>query len=222
MKVAARIALGLTGVCGITAAVCLATFWFRQNHTPGNFGHNLEFRLAAYNLGRFDQFSPRPEGADVFSASQAQQIAQSGVAPAGFEWLPLSDFLVHQWGGVQPHGIARVVHGQEFLLVADQPDMILTHSANTPRWGVKSVRMAATYRYGPVVKAVQITFDRAARDMLLQFTQKHVRHSLAVVVNGQVVVNLGLLTPIRKGVLGFTYPVGEEAEAETLREALLK
>jgi hypothetical protein len=189
---------------------------------PGQFGKNLEFRLAAYNLGRFDQFTPRPEGIDVFSDSQAQQIVQSGEAPVGFKWLPLSDFLVRQGGGIQPHGITRVTNGREYLLVVDETAMVLTHAAYAPRWGVKSVEMTASYQFGPVVKAVQITFDSTARDMLRQFTQKYIRHSVAVIVDGQVVVNLGLLSPMRKGILGLSFPAGEEAEAERLRDSLMK
>jgi preprotein translocase subunit SecD len=193
-----------------------------RNHAPGNYGRNLEFRLAAYNLGRFDQFSPRPEGTDVFSASQAQQIAQSGEPPLGFKWMPLSNFLIRQTRGVEPHGITRVVNGPEFLLVADQPSMVLTHAADFPVWGVKSVQITASYEFGPVVKAVEITFDSTARNMLRQFTEKYIRHSIAIVVDGQVVVNLGLLTPIRKGVLGLQFPEGEETEAEMLRDSLMK
>ncbi len=206
----------------MASAVCAGSIWVHRTHMPGQFGKNLEFRLAAYNLGRFDQFTPRPEGIDVFSDSQAQQIAQSGEAPAGFKWLPLSCFLVRQGGGIQPHGIARITNGHEYMLVVDEPAMILTHASNAHRWGVKSVEMTASYEFGPVVKAVQITFDSAARDMLRQFTEKYVHHSVAVIVDGQVVVTLGLLSPMRKGILGLSFPEGEEAEAEKLRESLMK
>jgi hypothetical protein len=222
MKIAGKIALFAASLCVIAAGVCVGFFWVYRNHMPGNFGKNLEFRLAAYDLGRFDQFSPRPEGADVFSESRAQQIAQSGEAPVGFKWLPLSDFLVNQGGGVQPRSITRVIYGREYLLVADQSPMILTHTANARGWGVKSVEMTASYEFGPVVKVVEITFDSTARDMLRQFSQKYIRHSVAVVVDGQVVVNLGLVSPIRKGVLGLRYPPGEQAEAEKLRDALMR
>jgi len=209
-------------MCVIAAAACIGLCLVSRNHEPGKYGKTLEFRLAVVNLDRFDRLSPRPEGADVFSGSQAQQIAQNGEAPVGFKWLPLSDFLVHQGGGFQPRGITRVIDGRECLLVADQASMILTHTADAPRWGVKSVEMTASYEFGPVVKAVQITFDSTAQDMLRQFTQKYIRHSVAVVVDGQVVVNLGLLSPMRKGVLGLRYPPGEPAEAEWLRDSLMK
>ena len=222
MKVACKIALFAAGFCVIAFSVCVGFFWVHRNHVPGTFGKHLEFRLAAYNPGRFDQFSPRPEGADVFSDSLAQRIFQSGEAPVGFKWLPLSDFLVHQGGGVQPRGITRVIDGREYLLVADQPSMILTHTTNAPPWGVKSVRMTASYEFGPVVKAVQITLDNTARDMLRQFTQKYIHHSVAVVVDGQVVVNVGLLSPMGKGILGLSFPEGEEAEADRLRDSLMK
>ena len=222
MKIAYKNALIAAGLCVMVSAVCAGICWARWTHMPGPFGKNLEFRLSAYNLGRSDQFTPRPEGTDVFSDSQAQQIARSGEAPAGFKWLPLSDFLLSQSGGIQPHGITRVTNGREYLLVADEPAMVLTHAAPAPRWGVKSVEMTASYEYGPVVKTVQITFDSAARDMLRKFTEKYVHHSVAVVLDGQVIVNLGLLSPMRKGILGLRFREGEEAEAEKLRDWLMK
>ena len=110
--------------------------------------------------------------------------------------------------------------GQEFLLVANRPEMILTHSADKPAWGVKSVEMTSTYIYGPVVKRVQIDFDDAGKDLLRQFTEKYVRHSIAVVVDGQVIASMGLLTPIRRGGLGLTYPEGAEVVAGKLRDSL--
>jgi preprotein translocase subunit SecD len=98
--------------------------------------------------------------------------------------------------------------------------MMLTHSTDKPAWGVKSVEMTSTTIYGPVVKRVQIDFDDTGRDLLRQFSEKYVRHSIAVVVDGQVIVSMGLLTPIRKGGLGLTFPEGAEAVAGKLRDSL--
>jgi hypothetical protein len=220
MKIAGKIALFAAGLCVMTATVsfCLGC----RNHVPGNGGKRLEFRLAAFNPALLDQFSQPTPGADVFSSSDARKIAESGEAPAGFKWLPLSDFLVGQGGGVQPTGITHVINGKEFLLVADQPEMILTHAANAPAWGVKSVKITASYEFGPVVDAVQINLDDTAGDMLKQFTQKYVGHSLALVVDGQVIVNLRLLTPVRTSVLQLRFPESEKPEAERLHNALMK
>ncbi|MGA3160827.1 MAG: hypothetical protein ABSC77_06380 [Terracidiphilus sp.] len=201
-----------------TVSFCLGC----RNHVHGNGGRNLEFRLAAFNTEHLDQFSQPTPGADVFSGSDAQKIAESGQAPEGFKWLPISDFLVGQTGGLQPMGIMRVVNGQEFLLVADQPGMILTHAANTPAWGVKSVRITTSYQFGPVVEAVEIKLDDTAGGMLRQFTQKYIRHSLAVVVDGQVIMNAQLLSPVRRNVLQLRFPEGERSEAERLRDSLMK
>jgi len=224
MKTASKIGLFAAGLCVMTAVVCIDLYLVHRNHVLGKYGRSLEFRVAALNdtVG-FDQFNRAPEGVDVFSGSQAREIAESGVAPAGFTWLPVSRFyLTTTGGGIEPRGITRVRNGQEFLLVADRPEMMLTHGANVPAWGAKSVEMTATYMYGPVVKAVQIEMDHPGRNLLRQFTQKYVRHSIAVIVDGQVIVDLGLLTPLRRGMLGFSYPEGAEAEADRLRDALMK
>jgi preprotein translocase subunit SecD len=107
-------------------------------------------------------------------------------------------------------------------LVADQPEMILTHAANAPAWGVKSAKITASYEFGPVVEAVEIKLDDTAGDMLRQFTQKYVGHSMAVVLGGQVIMNATLLTPVRRSVLQLRFPENEKSEAERLRDALMK
>ncbi len=220
MKIGGRIALFAAGLCVMTGTVCAELYLAHQNHVPGKYGRNLEFRVSAMTTAYFDQFNRAPEGPDVFSVSQAHEIEESGQAPAGFTWLPVSRFDLVVTGGIEPRGITRVTNGQEFLLVANRPDMILTHSADKPAWGVKSVEMTSTYIYGPVVKRVQIDFDDTGRDSLRQFTEKYVRHSIAVAVDGQVIVNMGLLTPITRGGLGLTFPEGAEAVAGRLRDLL--
>jgi len=222
MKIPGKRSVFAAGLCAITAAVCIGLYLVHRNHAPGIYGRNLEFRLAAFNTEHVDPFSRAPEGFDVFAGYQAREIAASGVAPAGFKWLPLSKFLLIQGGGVQPRGITCVKDGRDYLLVADQPAMILTHAGNAPRWGVKSIKMTATYDFGPVVKAVQIDLDYPAARILRQFTQKYTGHSVAVVVDGQVIVNEGFLGPFKGNVLGFSFPEGEEAEAEKLRDSLMK
>ena len=209
------------GLCVLAAAVCAGFCSGHLNGAPGKFGRNLEFRLAALNTEHFDQFNRAPDGFDVFSGSQAREIEESGVAPAGFKWFPVSSFyLMDTGGGIEPRGIIRAVNEQKFLLVADRPEMILTHAANAPAWGVKSVEMTATYKYGPVVKAVEIKLDDTGGELLRQFTQKYIRHSMAVIVDGQVIIDLGLLSPISKKALGLSFPAGGEAVAEKLRDAL--
>ncbi|MFZ0338259.1 MAG: hypothetical protein WAL45_09525 [Terracidiphilus sp.] len=222
MKIGGRIALFAAGLCVMTGTVCAELYLAHRNHVPGRYGRNLEFRVSALNTENFDQFSRAPDGFDVFSGSLAREIAESGVAPAGFEWLPLSNFDLGATGGVEPRGITRVINGREFLLVADRPEMVLTHTANAPAWGVKSVQITASYKYGPVVKAVEIKLDDTGGGLLQQFTQKYVRHSIAVILDGQVIANFGLLSPISKDVLGLRFPAGGEVEAERLRDTLMQ
>lgn len=221
MKVAGKTALFAAGLCVMVAAVCADGYLAHRNRVPGRYGRNLEFRVSALNTKNFDQFDRAPDGFDVFSSSQSREIAENGVAPAGFEWVPLSNFDLGATGGVEPRGITRVTNGREFLLVADRPEMMLTHAASAPAWGVKSVEVTATYKYGPVAKAVEIKLDDTGGGLLRKFTQKYVRHQVAVIVDGQVIANFGLLSPITKDLLGLRFPVGEEAEAEKLRDALM-
>lgn len=223
MKIAGKIGLVVVGLCVIAAVVGADAYLVHRNRAPGKYGSTLEFRLAAMNTKYFDSFDRAPGGFDVFSVRQAQEIEESGVAPAEFTWMPVSRFyLTITGGGIEPRGITRVSNGQEFLLVAERPEMMLAHGANVPAWGVKSVQMTETYKFGPVVKAVEFKFDDAGGKLLRQFTEKYVRHSMAVIVDGQVVVDLGLLSPVRRNVMGLSYPEGAEAEAERLRDALMR
>src|ERR1035441_7868158 len=104
MKIAGKIALFAVGLLLMAAAVCVNLYSIRWNRVPGNFGRNLEFRVSALNTEHFDQFNRAPDGFDVFSGSQSREIAEGGVAPAGFEWLPLSNFDLGATDGVEPRG----------------------------------------------------------------------------------------------------------------------
>lgn len=221
MKIAGKIVLAAASLCVVLATVSAG---IDRKHVSGGGGRKLEFRLAAFNTERIhpDRFPQMPNGADVFSGTEAQQIAESGVAPAGFEWLAMSDFLLGQGGGVQPMGITRIVNGQEFLLVTNRPEMMITHAANSPAWRVKSAQITATYEFGPVVTRVEIKLDNTGERILRQFTEEYHGHSLALVLNGQVISNATLLTPVRNGVLGLTFPAIEQEDAESLCESLMK
>ena len=222
MKIPDKIPLITASLCLAAAAICVGLYLVHRNHAPGNYGRNLEFRLAACNTGHLDRSSRAPVGFDVFSGSLTQEIIESGNPPAGFEWLPLSELLVNQGGGVQPRCITRVIHGREYLLVSNWPATSLTHAANAPRWGVKSAKTTTTYKFGPVVKAVQIELDYNAARLLRKFTQRYVGYSVAVVVGGQVIMNGTFLNPFKGDVLGFRFPQSEQSQAERLLESLMK
>jgi hypothetical protein len=222
VKSPGKLPLIAASLCMVAAAVCIGLYLVHRNRAPGKYGGNLEFRLAAFNTELLDQFSRPPEGPDVFTDSQAQEVIESGSPPIGFTWLPISQSLLEEGGGVQPRGITRVVHGREYLLVANRPEMILSHAASAPRWGVNSVKMTATYKFGMVVKAVQIELDYNAARLLRKFTQRYKGHSVAVILDGQVIENGTFLGPFKGDLLGFRYPEGEEAEAERLRGSLMK
>ena len=222
MKTLGKVPLIAASLCVVAAAICIGLYLVHRNHAPGKYGSHLEFRLAAFNTKLLGQFSRAPQGPDVFSGPQAREISESGNPPTGFTWLPLSDFPLEQDGGVQPRGITRVIDGREYLLVTNRPEMILSHSASAPRWGVKSVKMTATYKFGPVVRAVQIELDYNAAHMLREFTQRYKGHSVAVILDGQVIMNGTFLGPFKGNLMGFRFPDGEEVEAEKLRDSLMK
>ena len=223
MKAAVKIGLFTAGLCVVTSAIGIWLYFVQTNRSPGRYGGHLEFRVAAMNTRFFGFSDPPPQGFDVFSVAQAEAIAASGAPPAGFKWMPVSNFyLMITGGGNEPRGVLTMINGHKCLLVADRPEMMLTHAVSVPAWGAKSVEMTATYKFGPVVKAVQVTLDHNGRDLLRQFTQRYVRHSIAVIVDGQVIVDFGLLTPLRRGVLGFSYPEGAETEAAKLRDSLMQ
>ena len=185
MKIGGRIALFAAGLCVMTGTVCAELYLAHRNHVPGKYGRNLEFRVSAMTTEYFDQFNRAPEGPDVFSVSQAHEIAESGRAPAGFTWLPVSRFDLVVTGGIEPRGITRVTNGQEFLLVADRPDMVLTHSADKPCMGCQVCRDDFHIHIWSGGKASQIDLDDTGGDLLRQFTEKYVRHSIAVAWTGK-------------------------------------
>jgi len=208
--------LSIVAAAGWTAS-CLGA-----HHTLGTGGKTLEFRVSAFNL---EGYGPnRPDGFDVFLGSQVRKFAESGEAPEGFKWLPVTDFyLSTTYGGVEPRGVLHTTNGRKFLLVSDRPEMILGHAINAPAWGVKSVHITATtYMNGPVVKRVQINLDDIGADLLQQFTKNYIHHSVAVIVDGQIVANFFLLSPVREGLLSISFPEGDELKAESLRDSLMK
>ncbi|MFZ1938541.1 MAG: hypothetical protein ACLPZY_13515 [Terracidiphilus sp.] len=222
MKIAGKIAIFAAGLSVIAAAIWFDACRSHAVEAHGKLGSTLEYRVAALDTEHFDQFNRAPDGFDVFSSTQARQIADSGQAPAGFKWMPVSRFyLMETGGGVEPRGILHTISGHKFLLVADRPEMALTHSADTPAWGVQSVKFTSTNRFGRPVYMLEVELDGTGGRLVKQFTQKYLRHSVAVIVDGRVVIDLGLLGPMGK-VQGFNYPEGGEAIANELREALLK
>jgi len=223
MKTAGEIGFFAAGLCAIAVSACIGLVSLHGSREHGQYGKTLEFRVSALNTEHFDQFNRAPEGVDAFSSSQAREIAQSGKAPEGFQWLPVSSFfLMETGGGIDPRGILSVINGRKSLLVADRPEMILTHTTRGPQWGVKSVEFSSTNIYGPTVEYIDIDLDSTGTKMLRQFTQKYIRHSVALIVDGQAVANFGLLTPMRRGSLRISYPEGGRHLAEQLRDALKK
>lgn len=222
MKIAGSIAIFAAGLGVIAAAVWINACRNHAVEARGKFGSTLEYRVAALKAEYYDQFNRAPEGPDVFSSAQGQEIAESGIAPDGFKWMPVSRFyLMETGGGNEPRGILRTVNGHKFLLVANRPEMILAHETNVPAWGVESTRFTSTNRYGRPVYMLEVELDDEGGRQVKQFTQKYLRHAVAVVVDGQAIVDLQLLGPMGK-VERFSYPEGGDAIAKELQDALMK
>jgi hypothetical protein len=191
------------------------------DRVPGTYGRNLEFRVAAYNATSADQ-SPMPTGNDIFEGYQARGFSESSEAPAGFKWQPIwKPYAVETDGNLGLRSITRMSGESEFLLVADRPEMMVTHAENLPTWGVKSVQLKTSTKYGLAFPYVEIELDHSGKKLLSTFTQKYRRHAIAMIVDGQVCLSAMFLTPVDNGVLRISFPPGWQSQAEKLRDAVL-
>lgn len=221
MKIAAKIALFATGLGVMTATAFAALYVGHWDRAVGHFGRNLEFRVAAYNAASADQ-SSMPTGYDIFEGDQARRFSENGEAPAGFKWQPIwKPYAAETDGNLGLRSITRMSGESEFLLVADRPEMMITHAENVPAWGVKSVQVKTSTKYGRAFPYVEIDLDHSGKELLSTFTQKYRRHSIAMIVDGKVCLSAMFLTPVDNGVLKISFPPGWQTQAEELRDALL-
>ena len=132
--------------------------------------------------------TPAATGPDVnvFQPQDLTSYIASGNAPTGWKWLPVANGVEKEVTGSAPASagneyVTRTSNGQMFLLVADQPDLTMTHASNVRPWGVDSVRVV---NYGS--PAVVIHLDQAGGNLMHDFTGRYVGHRIAVVVAGQI------------------------------------
>ena len=109
---------------------------------------------------------------DVFQPQDLTSYIASGNAPTGWKWLPVANGVEKEVTGSAPASagneyVTRTSNGQMFLLVADQPDLTMTHASNVRPWGVDSVRVV---NYGS--PAVVIHLDQAGGDLMHDFTRQ--------------------------------------------------
>jgi len=158
---------------------------------------------------------------DVFEQQNVNSYIANGDAPSGWKWLPVANGVEREVTGSATTGsgseyVTRTSNGQMFLLVADTPDMSLTHTSSVRPWGVDSVRVV---NYGS--PAVEIHLDRAGGDLMHDFTQKYLGHRIAVVVGGQICEVALIQSPVRSAI-EVRLPAGQQAEAQNLRNSLMK
>ncbi len=160
--------------------------------------------------------------ADVFQQQDVSSSVASGNAPSGWKWLPVAkgvekEVTENAAAGAQSEYVTRTSNGQLFLLAADTPDMTMTHASNVQQWGVDSVKIV-TDEMGP---AVEIHLNKTGGDLMHAFTEKYLGHRIAVVVGGQICEVALIQNPVRSGLV-VRLPAGQQADAENLRDALLK
>jgi len=180
----------------------------------------MEIRLLALN-GAIPSTGTGP-GVDVFQKEDVSSYIASGDAPNGWKWFPVANGVDPEVTGSAPAGsespyITRTSNEQLFLLAADTPDMTLTHASGIRPWGVESVRVEED-ALGP---AVAIALDQAGGDLMHEFTQKYLGHRIAVVVGGQICEVALIQSPVRSAIV-VRLPAGQRAQAELLRDSLMK
>jgi preprotein translocase subunit SecD len=193
---------------------------FHRFAPPGGLGRNMEIRLLAVN-GAVPSNGTGP-GVDVFQKADVSSYIANGDAPIGWKWFPVANGVDAEITGSAPAGsenpyITRTNSGQLFLLAADSPDMTLTHASGIRPWGVESVKVT-TDEIGP---AVDIHLDQAGGDLMHEFTLKYLGHRIAVVVGGQICEVALIQSPVRSGIM-VRLPAGQQAQAEALRDSLMK
>ncbi len=167
--------------------------------------------------------TPAATGPDVnvFQPQDLTSYIASGNAPTGWKWLPVANEVEREVTG------ERVGQLRQRIRYADQqrtdvssrgrqPDMSLTHASNVRPWGVDSVRVV---NYGS--PAVVIHLDQAGGNLMHDFTGRYVGHRIAVVVAGQICEVALIQSPVRSAI-EVRLPAGQQAEAESLRDSLMK
>ncbi len=159
---------------------------------------------------------------DLFQQQDVSSYIASGDAPTGWKWLPMADQVEREVAASTTAGsgnqyVTRTSNGKMYLLAADTPDKSLTHAGSFRPWGVDSVRVV-TDEFGP---AVEIHLNHAGGDLMHEFTQKYLGHRIAVVVGGQICEVATIQSPVRSAIV-VRLPAGQQAEAENLRDSLMK
>ncbi len=220
MKIVTRLVLVLVVLGALAGAGWYGYQYFVRNAPPGGAGRNMEIRLLGLN-GAVPSNGIGP-GVDVFQKDDVSSYIANGDAPNGWKWFPVANGVDPEVTGAAPAGseipyVTRTSNGQLFLLAADSPDMMLTHASNVRPWGVESVKVT-TDELGP---AVDIHLDQAGGDLMHDFTQKYLEHRIAVVVGGQICEVALIQSPVRSAI-DIRLPVGQQAQAEALRDSLMK
>jgi len=220
MRIVFKLFLFLVVLGALAAAGWYGYQMYHRFAPPGGAGRNMEIRLLALN-GAVPSDATGP-GVDVFQKADVSSYIANGDAPNGWKWFPVANGVEPEVTGSAPAGseipyITRTSNGQLFLLAGDSPDMTLTHASGVRPWGVDSVEVE-TDEQAP---GVRITLDPAGGELMHDFTQKYLGHRIAVVVGGQICEVALIQSPVRRAI-EVRLPSGQLAQAEGLRDSLMK
>ena len=220
MKFFKGLVLFVVILCALAGAGWGGYWLYRRYAPPGGQGRNMEVRLLALN-GVVPSNGIGP-GVDVFQKDDTISYIASGSAPNGWKWLPVANGVEAEVTGSAIDGsespyVTRTNNGQLFLLAADTPDMTLTHASDVRPWGVDSVKVTSDVM-GP---AVDIHLDQAGGNLMHDFTQKYLGHRIGVVVGGQICEVALIQSPVRSAI-EVRLPSGQQAQADGLRDSLMK
>jgi len=242
MKIASKFFVAVIVLCALGTAAWGGYWWYRRNAPPGGAGRNMEIRLVAVygatlpagaNSGGIDTSQGNQSNGmaslagtssviDTFQKDDVDSYMANGSAPDGWKWLPVANGVEREVTGSAPPGsenayVTRTSNGKMYLLTADRWDMTMTHASNVRPWGVDSVKVV-TDEMGP---AVEIHLDQQGGILMHAFTQEYVGHRIAVVVGGEICEVASIQSPVRSAIV-VRLPAGQQAEAESLRDALMK
>jgi len=220
MKIVAVLATFVAALVIIAVAVWLGFHLLSPDHPPGPLANTLEVRVVAVNGARLA--AGDHAGPDAFEDADAHRFADTGQAPAGWKWMPVSESVQGELADEVSNGsangyISRTANGQMSFLVADSPGLALTHAANLPAWRVRSVRLDTSGEMGP---GLMIALDNEGGELMSSFTQNQIGHSVAIVIGGRIYSASRVLDRV-SDLIEIHFPEGQRHAADQLRDALL-
>ncbi len=222
-----RLVLKVIGVAIVVIAMGLTLKFasdYYESRAPGRFGHDLEIRLLALDGGKVNSpvdvsLHDTLSGEDVFSATDAKRLSESGETPDGWQWMPLA---ASEGKILKDTAILHQDGDRLLALVANKAPAILTHTNAAGAWGIKSVEINERHDDpGDTSLELDLELDEAGGKLIGDLSNRYLNHYLAVVIKGTVI-----MAPKVNDVIGqsFVIQLGERESrqmANRLRDELL-